>query len=322
MNMKINIDLLKELERTIDTIHPERGKIPVKVLGFGEMSVVIEIINDPENLVYKRMPIFDNEKEAQKHEFVFREYNRILKEKLKINTPDFEVVWFKDDEGKIAFYGVQEKIIPEAIGNNIIHQVSDKEVMTLVLLAMREMKKVFSFNKKNEKLEVGIDAQISNFAVINYDPKNPKVDENSKLIYIDTLPPFFRINGKEAMEIKLVVRSIPGVVRMPLYAIFAPSIINGYYNWRVTSIDLIANFFKEQRPELIPSLIQVINNFFKQEASEFNIEPITLKEIVKYYRLDKFVWILLYNMRKIDRFFKVKLLRKKYPFYLPEKIKR
>ena len=319
--MKINIDLLKEMEESIDTIHPERGKIPIKVIGSGEMSVVIEILDDPENLVYKRMPIFDDEKIAKKHEFVFKKYSRILQEKLNIKTPNFDIVWFKDNRGRIAFYGIQEKLISESIGNNVIHQVSDKEVMTLVLLVMREMKKVWSFNKENKKLQIGFDAQISNFSVINYDPKNPEVNENSKLIYIDTLPPFFRINGKEAMEIKLIAKSTPAFLRF-LYDIFAPSVINGYYDWRVTSIDLIANFFKEQRPELIPRLIRLINKFFKQEASEFNIEPIALKEVVSYYKFDKFVYVLLDTMRRLDRFFKVKLLRKEYNFYLPPKIKR
>jgi len=85
---------------------------------------------------------------------------------------------------------------------------------------------------------------------------------------------------------------------------------------------MIANFFKEQKPEIIPRLVRGINKFFAQEAKEFDIKPITVKEVVKYYKFDKFVWILLDNMRRIDRFIKNRLLKKKYIFYLPEKIKR
>jgi len=320
--MNVNIELLKEFEKTIDTVHPEKSKMPANVLGSGEMSVVIEILNDPENLVYKRMPIFDTEQQAKKHKFVFKTYNRILNQNLAIETPDFNIVWFKDEKGKIAFYGIQEKILTESIGNNVIHQVSDEEVMILVLLAMREMKKVWSFNKKKTKLQVGFDAQISNFAIVDYDPQNPKVDENTRLIYIDTVPPFFRINGKEAMEIKFIVKSIPWFLRTPLYYLFAPGIINGYYNWRVTTVDMIANFFKEQKPEIIPRLVTRINKFFAQEAKEFDIKPITVKEVVKYYKFDKFVWVLLDNMRRIDRFIKNRIFKKKYIFYIPEKMKR
>ncbi len=320
--MKIDVELLRELERTIDPMHPEKGKIPVKVLGSGEISVVIEIVNHPENLVYKRMPIFKNEKQVKKHEFVVKKYCQLLQNRIHINLPEHDIVWFKDTKGRIAFYGVQKKLIPESIGNNVIHQVSDDEVEMLVLLALKEMKKVWTFNKENPNLKIGMDSQISNFAIIDYDPKNPKVDENSKLIYVDTLTPFIRINGKEAMDLKLVVSSVPTILRGPLYYIFGPGVVEGYYTWRTASIDLIANFFKEQRPELIPRLVKAANNFFKQEAGEFNIEPFDVEEIKKYYKLDKFIWELLQRLRKIDRFFKVKLFRKEYPFYIPEKIQR
>ena len=104
--------------------------------------------------------------------------------------------------------------------------------------------------------------------------------------------------------------------------IFGPGVINGYYDWRTVSMDLVANFFKEQRPELIPRLIQTINTFFNQEASDFNIEPFTLEEVKKYYKLDKMIWELLQTFRRVDRFVKVKLFRKEYSFSIPEKIKR
>ena len=124
------------------------------------------------------------------------------------------------------------------------------------------------------------------------------------------------------MEIALLARSMPWFVRGLLKAIFLQDIVDGYYDWRTTTIDLIANFYKEQRPELVPGLIEVINKFFIEEAKEFDIEPITLKEVKKYYKTDKLIWKLYLGMRKFDRFIKTKIFRRKYPFYLPGKIKR
>ena len=66
--MNVNVETLKEFERTIDTIHPEKGKIPIKILGFGEISLVFEILNDPAHLAYKRIPIFDNEQQVKSNE--------------------------------------------------------------------------------------------------------------------------------------------------------------------------------------------------------------------------------------------------------------
>jgi len=95
---------------------------------------VFEIINDPQNYAYKRLPIFENQDQARKHEIIFKEYNRLLKEDLKINTPPFDVVWFENDEGKIIFYGVQEKVPNESIGNKVIHKVSKNDTVELCIL--------------------------------------------------------------------------------------------------------------------------------------------------------------------------------------------
>jgi len=320
--MKIDIHLLKELERTIDTVHPERGKVPIKVLGYGEITLVFEIINDPQNYAYKRLPIFETHEQARKHEKIFREYNRILNEELNIKTPPLDIVWFEDDDGKIIFYAVQEKLLPESVGNKVIHQVGNMDIKNLVLKALREMKKVWTFNKENKTFDIGLDGQISNFAVINYNSNNPKVEENSQLIYIDTVPPFYRKNGVEAMEIELLTKSMPSFIRGLLKAIFLQDLIDRYYDWRLVIIDLVANFFKEQKPEFIPSLVKTVNKFLEEEANDFNIESLSIKEIEKYYKSDKFIWELYQRMRLFDRFIKTKLLRKRYDYYLPGKIER
>ena len=189
-------------------------------------------------------------------------------------------------------------------------------------LTMREMKKVWEFNLGHKDLEIGFDGQISNFAVSNFNPENPKVNEDSKLIYIDTVPPFYRKKGIEAMNIALLTKSMPWFVRGLLKTIFLQEIIDRYYDWRLVSIDLAANFFKEQKPDLVSLLVEKINDFFKEEASEFNIEPLNLREVEKYYKSDKLIWVLYQKMRLFDRFIKTKLLGKKYDYYLPGKIER
>ena len=320
--MKVNIELLKELERTIDTINPEKGKIPIKILGYGEISLVFEIVDDPSHLAYKRIPIFDSVRQVKRHVWAFNMYNRILQEDLGIILPEQEAIWFKDEEGKIQFYIVQQKVNPDTVGNHVIHHVSDQEVETLILLAMREMKKVWMLNKTNENLDLGIDGQISNFVVLDYNPNNPKIDETNKLLYLDTSTPMFRKNGAEAMEAVLFLKSAPSFLRFLLKALFLQEVLDRYYDWRLVTIDLLANFFKEQKPEVIPRLIRRINKFFKEEATDFNIEPITIEEVQKYYKSDKTIWLVFQNARRIDRYIKTKLFRKTYNFYLPGKIER
>ncbi len=320
--MKVNIELLKEFEKTLDTIHPEKGKIPIKILGFGEISLVFEIIDDPERLAYKRIPIFDNEKQVIRHLWAYNEYCKILNENIGLNLPEHKALWFKDHKGQIQFYCVQQKINPKAVGNKVIHNISDDEIETLIILTMRELKKVWIFNRENKIYDVGLDGQISNFVVIDYDHNNPRINESSKLLYLDTSTPLFRKNNIEAMEAELFLKSAPSFLRFLLKALFVQEVVDRYYDWRLVTIDLIANFFKEQKSEIIPRIIRRINRFFKEEADTFKIEPITIEEVYKYYKNDKMIWVVFQNARRFDRYMKTKLLKKTYDFYLPEKIKR
>ncbi|MHA1986033.1 MAG: DUF6206 family protein [Promethearchaeota archaeon] len=320
--MNINIELLKDFEKTIDTIHPETGKIPIKILGFGEISLVFEIIGDSEQLAYKRIPIFKNEKQVRRHVWAYNEYCRIIEKEIGLILPEHKVIWFLDDNGKIQFYSIQAKIDPESVGNKIIHQVSDDEIEVLVLLVLRELKKVWTLNKENSELEIGLDGQISNFVVMNYESKNPTVTEKSKLLYLDTSTPMLRKNGTDAMEGELFLNSTPSFLRFLIKAFFIQSVLDRYYDLRLVIIDLLANFFKEQLPKIIPRLIKRVNIFLKEEISEFEIAPIRLAEVQKYYKSDKMIWVIFQKARRIDRYIKTKLLKKNYDFYLPEKIKR
>ena len=320
--MKIDIEILKKLERSIDIYNPEKGEVPIRILGYGEISLVFELLNNPEPIAYKRIPIFDNETQVERHIWAYNEYNRLLKEDVGLNLPEYDVAWFKDEEEKIQFYCVQEKFPAESVGNSVIHQLSDQDIKTLILLVMREMKKVWDYGKNHNTIDLGLDGQISNFAIIGFDPNNPKVDLDTKLMYFDTSTPMFRINGNEAMEAVLFLKSAPSFLRWLLKALFLEETVGRYYDWRKVTIDLVANFFKEQKPELVPELISLVNKFFEEEATEFEIEPLTVEEVKKYYKSDSSMWVIFQSVRRFDRFLKTKVFRKKYDFYLPGKIER
>lgn len=320
--MNVDIDLLKEFEKNVDTINPEAGKIPIKILGYGEISMVFELVGDPSHRAYKRIPIFDTEEQVKRHTWAYNEYNRILKDKVGLKLPDYGVAWFFDNAGNIQFYCVQEQIPYESVGNRAIHVLKKDDILNLVLLVMREMKKVWNYNRKNKKLDLGLDGQISNFSIINYNPSLPEVNENTKLFYLDTSTPMLRVNGAESMQAELLLKSAPSFLRWLLKALFLEETVGRYYDWRKVTIDLVANFFKEQKPELIPPLIRLVNNFFAEEANEFEINPITLEEVKKYYDSDAQMWEIFQSVRKFDRFLKTRVFKKQYPFYLPGEIKR
>lgn len=325
-SFKIDLDVLRDYERTFDPYHPESGTPRIKILGFGEISFVFEFESDKsQNLVYKRLPIFENEAQVDRHITAYNEYNRLLKEDVGINIPPSDASWVYIDEKKkkgISLYCIQEKVEPASIGSNVIHKLNNKDIRKLVILAVKELKKVWDYNKAHEDIQIGLDGQISNFSVIDYDEYNPTISENTELSYIDTSTPMYRINGEEAMEPELLLKSAPPLIRGLLKMLFMHEVVDRYYDFRLVLIDLLANFYKEQLPEIVPQLIEDINKLINEEMSYLEIKPLTLKELESYYKGDKRIWVIFQTMRQWDRFIRAKILRRRYNFYLPGKIKR
>jgi len=95
-----------------------------------------------------------------------------------------------------------------------------------------------------------------------------------------------------------------------------------YYDFHLVAVDVIANFYKEQRPDLIPELVDSVNRFFAAEAKELGMAPVTQKEVRSYYKQDAMIWRIYLNLRKLDRFLYTRILHKPYVYILPGKIKR
>lgn len=311
-------EILQLFERTLDTVHPTAGEIPVKLLGFGEISIVFEILTpELQGLAFKRLPLFESESQVQRHMEAYQEYYRILTEKVGLKIPEQKSVWvyMNDEHTKIALYCIQKKIPPENVINSMLNTISGEELKPIIALILQELKKVWDFNKNNsENIEVGLDGQISNWVLV-------KTSTGAHVEYLDTSTPLFRRNGEEAMEVALFLKSAPSFLRWTLKSL-ADEVVERYYSLRDVLIDLIANFYKEQRPDLIPDLIAQINDFIMRDIPDLQLSPITQDEVAKYYKHDKFIWRLYLGLRRLDRFLKTKILRKKYDFYLPEKIKR
>ena len=321
--MQINVELLKEFERGLDPSRPEESKIPAKVLGYGEISTVFEIKEESQkNLAYKRMPIFKYQEEVDHYERIYNEYNRILNDEIGINVPPCGFASFVSDKGNIVSFDVQEKLPSESFGNKVIHTLNGKDVTTFFITVLRQLRRVWDFNKENASLEIGIDGQISNWAIRDFDPNSPHIDPETQLYYVDTSTPFIRKSGEEQLDPELFLRSAPSFLRWLIRWLFLEDVMTRYYDFHLVVVDLIANLYKEQRPDLIPGLTQAANEFFADEAKSLDIAPITPKEIRSYYRQDALIWTLFLALRRLDRFIHKRILHKPYVYILPGKIKR
>ena len=239
-----------------------------------------------------------------------------------MNLPEHGYYAFINENGRPIFYIIQEKLPAPAIGNNALHTITKKDTLMLIECVLRELHKVWKYSKHNDKLEVGIDGQVSNWIIIDFDHLHPVVEANTCLSYIDTSTPFMRLNGAEQMDPELFLRSAPSFLAWILRIFFLDEVVDRYYDFRKVTIDLLANCYKEQKPELIPELILIVNKFFENEAKDLELAPVQEKEVRDYYREDAMIWTLYLSMRRFDRFLHRYILRRTYPYLLPGRIKR
>lgn len=321
--LELDTTVLEEFERGLDPRHPEKSRIPARVLGYGEISTVFEIyLEDMSEYAFKRMPIFKEREEIDRYRDIYLEYNRLLEEEVGIELPPYGYARFTSESGRPIFFIVQEKLPAAGIGNNAIHHLKDNEVSNLVKLVLRGLKKVWDYNNSKDGVELAIDGQISNWSIVGYDPSAPTVGQDSRLLYMDTSTPLFRVDGEEQLDPDPFLRGAPSFLMWIMKALFVQDVVDRYYDHRRVAIDLIANLYKEQRPDLIPMLIAVANDFFARETPYLGVEPIGEKDVRSYYREDAVIWTLYLNARRLDRFLRSRVLRREYPYILPGKIKR
>ncbi len=323
LELKIDTDLLIEFEEGLNPSRPEASLIPARVLGYGEISTVFEILHeDQSDIAFKRMPLFDNMDQVERYRDVYNRYHEHFK-RIGIDIPDYGSVAIETKKGRIVLYLYQKRLPAGSIGNSMIHQISESGVHNLVLTILKQLNKVWEFNRQERpNFEVAIDGQISNWAVRDYNQDSSDLEQGEDLLYLDTSTPLFRVNGEEQLDVELFLKPTPPVIRWYLKKYYLHGIVDRYYDFRKVVIDLIANFLKEQRSELVPGLIDLVNNYFSTEASERDIEPITLEEIEEYYKDDASTWKLYLRMRKAHRFIKTKILRGYYAYILPKEIQR
>jgi len=315
--------LLREFELGLQPSRPERSAIPARILGYGEISTVFEIAREGlEGIACKRLPIFRDRREVEEYERIYVEYNRLLEEEIGLKLPPHGYAETTGRGGRPVFFILQERVPSFSIGNNAMAFLDEGGVSELVLLVLRELRKVWDYNLGQEEFEVAIDGQISNWSVAGFDPRNPRLQDGQVLYYLDTSTPLFRVAGTEQLDPELFLRSAPSFLVWIIRLAFLEDVMTRYYRPRLVATDLVANFYKEGRADLVPRLVETVNHFFLREAPHLGVEPLSVKEVSSYYREDALIWSLYLYMRRLDRFLREVVLRREYPYILPGRIRR
>lgn len=307
--MDVDVNLLAEFETGLNPQHLEKSEIPATLIGFGEISAIFQIA-DRTGTAYKRLPLFTDHPSAQTYIGKYNEYCKLLGD-AGLNLPPDKAIIISASQRLVVLYIAQKQFPAARFAHRLIHHLTIGEIRLLFENITAEIAKIWNYNQSaSPGCELALDGQLSNWVWMDS-------DSGGTLFYIDTSTPIFRKNGLEQMEPELFLKSAPFFLRWIIRLLFLDNVMNRYYDRRQVYIDLAANLYKEQRPDLIEPILVLINGHLPESD-----ESIALKEVEKYYREDKLIWALFLVFRRIDRWLTTKIFRKRYEFILPGKIKR
>ncbi len=304
--MDIDTQLLNRFEQELIPHDLSRLSIPAQVIGFGEISAIFQI-GAEDKIIYKRIPIFPDLKTATAYKQMYFEYCSLLKQ-AGINLPEDDAVIIEVPGHPVVIYFAQHRFDDQFFCHNLINTLDELAIIQMLEQIMAALTGIWNFNKeKKPEFEVAMDCQLSNWVWI-------KENGQRKLYLVDTSTPFIRKSGAEQLDVELLLQSMPAYIRWLVRRLDLDDVIGRYYDHKKVITDLVANLYKEQRPDLIPAFLKIANKYLEEE--------LTQKEIDKYYNEDKMIWTLFSALRKADRFVRVNLLRKRYEFILPGSVKR
>ncbi len=309
MNMP-DPNYLDRFERGLNITDIDLSKLGAKILGYGEISTIFQI-GDDHSRAYKRMPLFATRMAAEEYGDNYRHYCRFL-EQAGLHLPEDELRIVERPGKTTVLYIVQQQLPAEWFLHRLVQRLDNNDFLAIVERLIPHLLQVWDFNAQNSgTVELALDAQISNWAVAEGDW------QNGTIMYVDTSTPLFRLDGVEQLNPELILQSAPSFLRWIIRWLFLRDVMERYYDRRKILIDLTANFYKEQRQDLIPAVVDIVNRNISEA-----FEPLTEKEVSSYYREDKVIWSVFLNFRRLDRWLKNHFTANGYDFILPGKIKR
>ena len=314
--MKIDVKALGDFEDALNPAFPEQSGIPPQILGYGEISTTFSMSSMPD-VAFKRMPPFGNFEQIPAYKKAVRKYCSLLTDVCGIRVSEYAFYEFFNCHEEHILYVAQPRLRQDTIGHNVLKSGTPRELEAMISALLERFIRLFKFNYENrQSASLGLDGQLSNWS-FQFSEENP-VDP----VYFDITTPLYRVNGKEQLDTEIFLKSCPSFLVWLVRWQFLDEVLDRYHDVRMILIDMVANFHKEGRENLIEKALSMINASIEKENLDTKIPRLTKSEIDGYYKNDAFIWALFLSLRRIDRFMKTKIFRQRYNFILPGKISR
>lgn len=291
----IEASALHELEAAVQHALRTGDDSALRVLGRGEISVVLGWPSDAPQWACKRLPPFPDRAAADRYVGVLDRYTVELTRR-GVDVLATEQHQLVAGDGSVVLYCVQPVLVGDTLAVQIGRDEPDRAAAVLgeVVAAVLDV----------VDASVGLDAQLSNWAVVD-----------GRLTYFDVTTPLLRrSDGSAELDSEVFLASLPWALRAPVRRWVLPGILERYHQPRTVVLDLAANLVKERLDHLIPAVLTAANPHLERRLTE--------DEVRRDYRSDARMWALLQALRRADRGWQRHVRRRTYPFLLPGRLAR
>ena len=286
---------LRELDELVERALSRGDENRLPTLGFGEISLVLGWPADQPKLACKRLPVFASRAQFDAYSSTLVDYVEALR-RGGIRVVETEMEGVARADGSIAGYVVQPLLPAETLAPVVLRNSDPARGHPLVAEVVAKAAAAVA-------PRLGIDAQLANWTW-----------DRGLLTYIDvSTPMLWSEDGIARLDLSLLAKAYPAILRWPLRRFVAPRILDGYRDLRRVYLDLTGNLLKER---LEPWL-----GAFLEELGPRLAEPLSEATVRAYYRSDARLWETLLRIRRLDRAWHRRTGRR-YPFLLPGAIER
>ena len=287
---------LRALDVSVDGALRHGSDPGVRVLGYGEISMVLAWPVDEPRLACKRLPVFDTPERFARYESVFLEYIADLVGRgVPVVETDLRSV--ERDDGTMAAYCLQPVLPADSLAPNVLAHADEAD-------SRRLLAAIVEATGAAVDERVGLDGQLSNWA-------NP----SGTLAYLDVTTPLARDeSGRDLLDVELFTAALPWLARGPVKRFMLSDILDKYFQFRGVITDLAGNLIKERLEHWVPEVVALTAGRVEP--------PLTVVEVRHYYRGDARTWRFLEVARRADKWWQQTVRRRPYPFLLPPRLPR
>jgi hypothetical protein len=263
----------------------------LKVLGYGELTLVFGWPRERTEFAVKRLPPFRDVAQLDRYGDLLDRYTTALRGRgVRVVPTELRATEATGGRPPRA-YLVQPLVPYERHLNVLLREATPETGARLLATLVEHVGAVVD-------PELGLDAQASNWAV-----------EDGGLACFDVSTPLMRSpDGQHRLDLSLFLSIYPWALRGALRPV-AHAVMAQYHDPRTVLLDVASNLVKERLDRWLP--------VFLGAAAGRVSPPIEEREVRRYFARDKKLWLLMQRLRRTDRAWQRGVRRRPYAFLLP-----